>query len=101
MAKYPMYSFTFSKPVDFRRVYNFLSPFAPTNIFWIPYESSKHFLASTKSETKNTLVKILKISPNLIWQDQYYNVTLIGDTTDSFVAQKKDIGELLKLFDIV
>ena len=41
MAKYPMYSFTFSKPVEFRRVYNFLSPFAPTNNFWIPYESSK------------------------------------------------------------
>ena len=49
MAKYPMYSFTFSKPVEFIRVYNFLSPFAPTNNFWIPYESSKYFLASTKS----------------------------------------------------
>ena len=100
MAKTIMYQFTFSKPVEFKRVYNFLSPFAPTNNFWIPYESSKHFLASTNSETKNTLVKILKISHNLIWQDQYYNVTLIGDTTDSFVAQKKDIGELLKLFGL-
>ena len=100
MAKYPMYSFTFRKPVEFRRVYSFLSPFAPTNNFWIPYESSKHFLASTKSETKNTLVKILNISSSFK-KEQYYDITLIGDTTDSFVAQKKDIGELLKLFDIV
>ena len=77
MAKYPMYSFTFSKPVEFRRVYNFLSPFAPTNNFWIPYESSKHFLASTKSETKNTLVKILNISSSFK-KEQYYDITLIG-----------------------
>lgn len=100
MAKYPMYSFTFSKPVEFRRVYNFLFPFAPTNNFWIPYESSKYFLASTKSETKNTLVKILNISSSFK-KEQYYDITLIGDTSDSFVIQKKDIGELLKLFDIV
>ena len=99
MAKYPMYSFTFSKPVEFRRVYNFLSPFAPTNNFWIPYESSKHFLASTKSETKNTLVKILNISSSFK-KEQYYDITLIGDTSDSFVIQKKDIGELLKLFGL-
>ena len=99
MAKYPMYSFTFSKPVEFRRVYNFLSPFAPTNNFWIPYESSKYFLASTKSETKNTLVKILNISSSFK-KEQYYDITLIGDTSDSFVIQKKDIGELLKLFGL-
>lgn len=90
MAKYPMYSFTFSKPVEFRRVYNFLSPFAPTNNFWIPYESSKYFLASTKSETKNTSVKILNISSSL-QKEQYYDITLIGDTSDSFVIQKKKI----------
>ena len=99
MAKYPMYSFTFSKPVEFRRVYNFLSPFAPTNNFWIPYESSKHFLASTKSETKNTLVKILNISSSFK-KEQYYDITLIGDISDGFVIQKKDIGELLKLFGL-
>ena len=99
MAKYPMYSFTFSKPVEFRRVYNFLSPFAPTNNFWIPYESSKHFLASTKSETKNTLVKILNISSSFK-KEQYYDITLIGDIFDSFVIQKNDIGELLKLFGL-
>lgn len=100
MAKYPMYSFTFSKPVEFRRVYNFLSPFAPTNNFWIPYESSKHFLASTKSETKNTLVKILNISSSFK-KEQYYDITLIGDIFDNFVIQKKDIGELLKLFGLI
>ena len=100
MAKYPMYSFTFSKPVEFRRVYNFLSPFAPTNNFWIPYESSKYFLASTKSETKNTLVKILNISSSFK-KEQYYDITLIGDIFDSFVIQKKDIGELLKLFGLI
>ena len=100
MAKYPMYSFTFSKPVEFRRVYHFLSPFAPTNNFWIPYESSKYFLASTKSETKNTLVKILNISSSFK-KEQYYDITLIGDISDSFVIQKKDIGELLKLFGLI
>ena len=100
MAKYPMYSFTFSKPVEFRRVYNFLSPFAPTNNFWIPYEFSKYFLASTKSETKNTLVKILNISSSFK-KEQYYDITLIGDISDSFVIQKKDIGELLKLFGLI
>lgn len=100
MAKYPMYSFTFSKPVEFIRVYNFLSPFAPTNNFWIPYESSKYFLASTKSETKNTLVKILNISSSFK-KEQYYDITLIGDISDSFVIQKKDIGELLKLFGLI
>ena len=101
MAEDPTYSFTFSKPVEFKRVYNFLSPFAPTNNFWIPYESSKYFLASTKSETKNTLVKILNISSSFK-KEQYYDITLIGDIfDDSFVIQKKDIGELLKLFDIV
>lgn len=99
MSKYSMYSFTFSKPVEFRRVYNFLSPFDPSNNFWIPQDSSKYFPASIKSETKNTLVKILKISPN--WQKQRYAITLIGNATDSFIVQKTDIGELLKLFDIV
>ena len=100
MAKYPMYSFTFSKPVEFIRVYNYLSPFAPTNNFCIPYESSKYFLASTKSETKNTLVKILNISSSFK-KEQYYDITLIGDISDSFVIQKKDIGELLKLFGLI
>ena len=100
MAEDPMYSFTFSKPVEFRRAYNFLSPFDPSNNFWIPQDSSKYFPASTKSETKNTLVKILKISPKFIWQKQRYAITLIGNATDSFIVQKNDIGEFLKLFDI-
>lgn len=100
MSESVMYRFTFSKLVEFRRAYNFLSPFAPTNNFWIPYESSKYFPASTKPETKNTLVKILKISPKIIWQKQRYAITLIGNATDSFIVQKNDIGELLKLFDI-
>lgn len=100
MSKYPMYSFTFSKPVEFKRAYNFLSPFDPSNNFWIPQDSSKYFLASTKSETKNTLVKILNISSSFK-KEQYYDITLIGDTSDSFVIQKKDIGELLKLFGLI
>ena len=83
-----MYKFTFEKPVEFKRAYNFMSPFAPSNNFWIPYESSKYFLTSTKTETKNTLVKILNISSSL-QKEQYYDITLIGDTPDSFVIQKK------------
>ena len=98
-----MYKFTFEKPVEFKRAYNFMSPFAPSNNFWIPYESSKYFLASTKTETKNTLVKILNISSSL-QKEQYYDITLIGvyigDIPDSFVIQKKDIVDFLKLFDI-
>ena len=89
MAKYPMYSFTFSKPVEFRRVYNFLSPFAPSNKLWIPQDSSEFYIASTKSKTKNTLVKILKIK--FIWQKQRYAITLVGNATDSFIVQKKMI----------
>ena len=99
MSKYPMYSFTFSKPVEFKRVYNFLSPFDPSNNFWIPQDSSKYFLASAKSETKNILVKILNISSSFK-KEQYYDITLIGDTFDGFVIQKKEIGELLKLFGL-
>ena len=99
MTENTIYRFTFDKPVEFRRAYNFISPFSPSNNFWIPYESSKYFLASTESETKNTLVKILNIYSSFK-KEQYYDITLIGDTSDSFVIQKKDIGELLKLFDI-
>lgn len=98
MAKYPMYSFTFSKPVEFRRVYNFLSPFAPSNKLWIPQDSSEFYIASTKSKTKNTLVKILKIK--FIWQKQRYAITLVGNATDSFIVQKNDIAKFLELFGL-
>ena len=100
MTEDPMYSFTFSKPVEFRRVYNFLSPFAPSNKLWLPQESSESYIASTKSKTKNTLVKILKISPKFIWQKHRYVITLIGNATDSFIVQKNDIGEFLELFGL-
>lgn len=89
MAEDIMCSFTFSRPVYFKRVYNFLSPFAPSNRLWLPQESSESYIASTKSKTKNTLVKILKISFKFIWQKQRYVITLIGNTTDSFIVQKK------------
>lgn len=98
MTEDPMYSFIFSKPMEFRRVYNFLSPFDPSNNFWIPQDSSKYFLASTKPETKNTLVKILKIK--FIWQKQHYAITLVGNATDSFIVQKNDIAEFLRMFDL-
>ena len=100
MSEDPMYSFTFSKPVEFKRVYNFLSPFAPSNKLWLPQESSESYIASTKSKTKNTLVKILKISLKFIWQKQRYVITLIGNTTDSFTVQKNDIVEFLELFGL-
>lgn len=98
MAKDPMYSFTFSKPVEFRRAYNFLSPFAPSNKLWIPQDSSEFYIASTKSKTKNTSVKILKIK--FIWQKQRYAITLIGNATDSFIVQKNDIAEFLRMFGL-
>lgn len=98
MAKDPMYSFTFSKPVEFRRAYNFLSPFAPSNKLWIPQDSSEFYIASTKSKTKNTSVKILKIK--FIWQKQRYAITLVGNATDSFIVQKNDIAEFLRMFGL-
>lgn len=98
MTEGPMYSFTFSKPVEFRRAYNFLSPFAPSNKLWIPQDSSEFYIASTKSKTKNTLVKILKIK--FIWQKQRYAITLVGNTTDSFIVQKNDIAEFLRIFGL-
>lgn len=98
MTEGPMYSFTFSKLVEFRRVYNFLSPFAPSNKLWIPQDSSEFYIASTKSKTKNTLVKILKIK--FIWQKQRYAITLVGNATDSFIVQKNDIAEFLRMFGL-
>lgn len=98
MAKYPMYSFTFSKPVEFRRVYNFLSPFAPSNKFWIPPDS--HITYTSKNKTKNILVKILKISPKFIREEQCYNITLVGNVTDSFIVQKNYIAEFLRMFGL-
>lgn len=98
MTEGPMYSFTFSKPVEFRRAYNFLSPFAPSNKLWIPQDSSEFYIASIKSKTKNTLVKILKIK--FIWQKQRYAITLVGNATDSFIVQKNDIAKFLELFGL-
>ena len=100
MTEDPMYSFTFNKPVEFRRAYNFLSPFAPSNKLWIPQDSSEFYIASTKSKTKNTLVKTLKISPKSIWQKQRYAITLAGNATDSFIVQKNDIAKFLELFGL-
>ena len=98
MTENTIYSFTFSKPVEFRRAYNFLSPFAPSNKLWIPQDSSEFYIASTKSKTKNTSVKILKIK--FIWQKQRYAITLVGNATDSFIVQKNDIAEFLRMFGL-
>ena len=100
MSEDIMYRFTFDKPVKFKRAYNFLPLFASANMVWLPQESSESYIASTKSKTKNTLVKILKISHKFIWQKQRYAVTLIGNSTDSFIVQKSDIAEFLQLFGI-
>lgn len=95
-----MYRFTFDKPVKFKRAYNFLPLFASANMVWLPQESSESYIASTKSKTKTILVKILKISPKFIWEEQYYNITLIGDTTDNFIIQKDNIAKFLELFGL-
>ena len=100
MSESVMYRFTFDKPVKFKRVYNFLPLFASVNMLWLPQESSESYIASTKSKTKTTLVKILKISPKFIWEEQCYNITLIGDTTDSFIVQKNYIAEFLRMFGL-
>ena len=100
MAKTIMYQFTFSKPVEFKRAYNFLPLFASANMVWLPQESSESYIASTKSKTKTILVKILKISPKFIWEEQCYNITLIGNTTDNFIIQKNNIAKFLELFGL-
>lgn len=69
MTENTTYRFTFSKPVEFKRVYNFMSPFAPSNNFWIPPDS--HITYTSKNKTKNILVKILKISPKFVRREQY------------------------------
>lgn len=100
MAENIIYRFTFDKPVEFKRVYNFLSPFAPSNKLWLPQESSDSYIASTKSKTKTILVKILKISPKFIWEEQCYDIALIGDITDNFIIQKNNIAKFLELFGL-
>ena len=100
MSESVMYRFTFDKPVKFKRAYNFLPLFASANMVWLPQESSESYIASTKSKTKTILVKILKISPKFIWEEQYYNITLIGDTTDNFIIQKDNIAKFLELFGL-
>ena len=100
MSESVMYRFTFDKPVKFKRVYNFLPLFASANMVWLPQESSESYIASTKSKTKTILVKILKISPKFIWEEQCYNITLIGDTTDNFIIQKDNIAKFLELFGL-
>lgn len=100
MSESVMYRFTFDKPVKFKRAYNFLPLFSSANMLWLPQESSESYIASTKSKTKTTLVKILKISPKFIWEEQCYNITLIGDTTDNFIIQKDNIAKFLKLFGL-
>lgn len=100
MSEGAMYRFTFDKPVKFKRAYNFLPLFASANMVWLPQESSESYIASTKLKTKTILVKILKISPKFIWEEQYYNITLIGDTTDNFIIQKDNIAKFLELFGL-
>ena len=101
MSEDIMYRFTFDKPVKFNRVYNFLPLFASSNMLWLPQESSESYIISTKSKTKTILVKILKISPKIIWEEQCYDITLIGDATDSFIVQKNNIAKFLELFDLI
>ena len=101
MSEDIMYRFTFDKPVKFKRAYNFLPLFASANMLWLPQESSESYIASTKSKTKTILVKILKISPKLIWGEQCYAITLKGDSTDSFAVQKNDITKFLELFGLI
>lgn len=101
MSKTTTYRFTFDKPVEFKRNYNFLIPSAPLNNFWLPYESSKSFLATTKSETRNTLVKTLDISPTVFYGGiRYYIITLKGEGADIFYVSKDYLAEFLKLFNL-
>lgn len=98
-----VYGFTFDKPVDFRRAYNFLSPFAPANNFWIPPDSSIKYITTCKSETKNTLVRTLKISLSGfigVEGTRYYSITLKGDNIDTFYVSKNNLVEFLELFNL-
>ena len=101
MFKSTTYKFIFDKPVPFKRVYNFLTPSAPSNNFWLVYESFEDYIAATKSETKNTLVRTLDISlSGFMGGVRYYNITLKGDNTDCFYISKNNIVEFLKLFGL-
>ena len=102
MTENTIYRFTFDKPVEFRRVYNFLSPFEPANNSWIPQDSSEFYVA--EYQTKNTLVYDM----SLTYRQQkskinsYYYVTLRGtNTCDTFKVSAYDISNLLEIFSIM
>ena len=102
MSKNSTYRFTFDKPIDFKRVYNFLSPFSPVNNFWIPNDSSETYITTSKLETKNTLVIVLHISFDKIFSEKrFYTVTLLGDKIDTFKVTENNIIKLLELFGLM
>lgn len=102
MSKTTTYRFTFKNPIKFKRVYNFLSPFAPSNNFWIPPDSSIKHITTLKSKTKNTLVNILIISfDRIIGGERFYAATLVGNNnTDTFKISEENVVEFLELFEL-
>lgn len=102
MSKNFAYRFTFDRPINFKRVYNFLSPLTSPNNFWVPNDSSEAYIATLKFKIKNTLVSILNISfDGIINEKRFYAVTLIGDNIDTFRVSGGDIVELLELFGLM
>ncbi len=100
--KNPTYTFKFTDPVLFKRVYDFKIYSSFANKYWSPLDSDEKEVA--KYLTKNTLVYDMTLTycqqENKI--NSYYYVTLRGaNTCDAFKVSVYSISNLLEIFGII
>ena len=100
--KNPTYTFKFTDPILFRRVYDFKMPDSFANYHWTPLDSEETEII--KYQTKNTLVQNMTLT--YFKQEEalysYYRVSIRGATTaDVFKVSPYNIGNLLGIFGIM
>lgn len=98
----PVYKFTFTNPVIFKRIYDFKIPDSFANHYWNPFDSDE--LEVIKYPTKNTLVYDMAMTyyPQEDTLNSYYRVSIRGATTaDVFKVAAYNIGYFLEIFDIM
>lgn len=97
-----IYKFIFTKPIIFKRVYDFKRPDSFANHHWIPSDSDE--IEVIEYPTKNTLVqKIVMIyHPQEEALNSYYRVSIRGaNTTDVFKVAAYNINDFLEIFNIM